>query len=203
MIQSSMGLLDRTCERCGAQFRAHACRIARGHGRFCSLKCVAVATAARRFPNAAPRYKSIHVKGHPLATSTGLIQEHRYLLYEMIGHGSHPCHWCAAPVTWMPGARTRKGALVVDHVDRDTHNNAPENLVPSCQTCNIQRNRTDRVRDDEPYVLMTGQAGRHRAVPRTCQSCGAPFLHLAADRRPNRGRFCSRSCARRQPRRAG
>lgn len=62
---------------------------------------------------------------------------HRIVLWEAIGPGPHTCRWCDRVVLWTYGLP--EDALVVDHVDRDTTNNARSNLVPSCSPCNIGR----------------------------------------------------------------
>lgn len=129
----------------------------------------------------------------------GRVWEHRWVLYEKIGPGPHPCHWCGAMVNW--GFGTGPGVLTVDHLDNVGTNNVPENLVPSCHTCNCTRQRKDLIRPGELSVTMTGQSGRKRAVLRTCRYCGKEFAFLAADRKPTHGQFCSRSCARRWPHR--
>lgn len=85
------------------------------------------------------RYKSVEEPGHPLAGTSGWILLHRKLLFERIGPGWHPCHWCGEPVEWRTGVKPFKGSLVVDHVDHDTLNNEPGNLVPSCNPCNGHR----------------------------------------------------------------
>lgn len=84
------------------------------------------------------RYKSVRDPAHPLATPSGLILLHRKMLYDRIGPGWHPCHWCGEPVEWRIG-KPASGALVADHLDHDTRNNSPENLVPSCNPCNGHR----------------------------------------------------------------
>jgi hypothetical protein len=45
--------------------------------------------------------------GHPLLTpgSRNLVPEHRIVLYEAIGPGSHPCTWCGRLVNWEPGTQ--------------------------------------------------------------------------------------------------
>jgi hypothetical protein len=74
---------------------------------------------------------------HPLAfPSSGKVLRHRAVLYESIGPGSHPCHWCKRMVAWEDAP---PNGLVADHVDGDRFNNDPANLVPSCQTCNLNR----------------------------------------------------------------
>lgn len=82
-------------------------------------------------------YRRIHLAGHPLARSQGLVYEHRVVLFDAIGPGQHPCHWCGRTVSW---TATRQGRrLIVDHLDDDGLNNDPENLVPSCLRCNTSR----------------------------------------------------------------
>lgn len=71
---------------------------------------------------------------HPLATR-GQVAEHRFVLYNEIGPGPHLCHWgCGKLLEW--GGRE---GIQADHVDGDTMNNHPENLVPSCSSCNCLR----------------------------------------------------------------
>ena len=77
-------------------------------------------------------YRVLTKHGHPLATEDGRIYKHRLVLFSVIGEGTHACHWCEKPVTW--GVN-----LYADHVDDDRVNNTPENLVPSCNGCNITR----------------------------------------------------------------
>lgn len=78
--------------------------------------------------------------GHPLANASGEVLRHRAVLFGTIGPGEHPCHWCDQPVEWT-SLGLIAGALVVDHVDWDTTNNDPANLVPSCHPCNSGRLR--------------------------------------------------------------
>lgn len=139
----------------------------------------------------------IHAPDHPLAFNSPYIPEYRALLYKAIGPGAHPCHHCGAEVQWMPGGKCGPGVLVVDHLDRDPLNDAIENLAPSCQRCNIL-NSARTVRDDEDFRVI-GKGTRLRGEARNCELCGNRFV-AHPDRRPGRGRFCSRSCARKKPR---
>lgn len=74
---------------------------------------------------------------HPMAVN-GVVLEHRAVLYDRIGAGHHPCHWCGSSVEWRNGSRA-KGNLVADHLDGQKANNEPDNLVPSCIACNGTR----------------------------------------------------------------
>lgn len=81
-------------------------------------------------------YRVIKAPGHPRATAQGKALEHRVVLYDAIGPGPHPCHWCGVTLPWAGGA---SHGINVDHLDDDRLNNARENLVPSCLDCNTKR----------------------------------------------------------------
>lgn len=141
-------------------------------------------------------YRYVRRKHHPLAGASGYIPEHRLILWEKIGPGSHPCHWCGVSVTWLPGGRTAKGCLITDHVDRNPKNNDPDNLVPACQACNIRRGKGDRF-DNAPSLITNGV--REAATEKVCQTCAKPFLIATKllgrkGKNANAGRYCSRRC---------
>ena len=96
------------------------------------------ASAPPRALRAAKRYRSRLIPGHPLAGVDGRALEHRLVLFDKIGPGEHRCHWCGTSIRW-----TTEGligdALVVDHVNHDRLDNAPGNLVASCNVCNNHR----------------------------------------------------------------
>lgn len=79
-------------------------------------------------------YRALTMHGHPLADRWGHVLEHRMVLFDKIGPGEHPCHWCAVPVRWGE-------SLHVDHVNFKRSDNDPANLVPSCNPCNAARTR--------------------------------------------------------------
>lgn len=79
-------------------------------------------------------YWTVKRPDHPLARKNGDVAEHRLALYDVIGEGPHPCHWCSRTVEWKG-----RPALVVDHIDGDIDRNAADNLVPSCHPCNSTR----------------------------------------------------------------
>lgn len=140
------------------------------------------------------KYKGLYRPNHPLSSKTGYVSEHRFVLFDTIGPGTHHCHWCGTDVTWIVGKRTSKGSLVVDHLDDNASNNIPSNLVPSCHSCNCSRNKSNKVQDHEIYKTMTRNYGRHRAELRICKTCGKEFPHIKAEKRPNRGQYCSPNC---------
>lgn len=84
-------------------------------------------------------YRLIDARDHPLVNVQGYAYEHRLVLFDKIGPGWHPCHWCAEPVTWDVRNVGEAGCLTVDHLDAQRLNNVPENLVPSCIQCNSAR----------------------------------------------------------------
>jgi hypothetical protein len=77
---------------------------------------------------------------HPLASprGRGALAEHRVILYDKLGPGPHPCHWCGTMRDWGGGTE----GIYVDHLDRDGLNNDPDNLVPSCFLCNWNRDNS-------------------------------------------------------------
>lgn len=91
-------------------------------------------TAAGFYIHHGYRYLTMQ-QGHPLAQPTGLLQEHRKVLYDAIGPGPHPCHWgCGRMLEW-----GGYGGVQPDHLDGDKLNNETTNLVPSCISCNARR----------------------------------------------------------------
>jgi hypothetical protein len=185
--------LHRQCLIC----RAHFTTCPSLNKKYCGRKCFHMSKHKEFIKT---RYRGLHVgREHPLTLNSEVVGEHRVILWEKIGAGSHPCHHCGEPVTWIVGAGTAvRDALVVDHLDRNPLNNDPGNLAPSCQPCNWLN--CDRiVRDDEDYrVILTGT--RVRGERRSCEQCAGSFVAWPSGKAAGRGRFCSRSCARRAPR---
>jgi len=178
--------VEHTCDRCGAVFT----RVPTQAGKYCSKEC---AYAARRKDDPAHR-RMLNAPGHPLAFNSPYIPEHRAILYERIGPGTHHCHHCRQPVTWRPGGGTGKGVLVVDHLDRDPMNNSDENLAPSCTRCNVLN--ADRTIGDQESFRVLASGVRVRGDARKCEHCGGDFVTWTKNPGRGRGRFCSRSCAR-------
>lgn len=147
------------------------------------------------------RYRYVRIdETHPLAVQIGMknhvivrsprIGEHRLVLWDKIGPGEHPCHWCGTHLQW--GKGVRHGVLIADHLDGDPSNNDPENIVASCNVCNSIRVRRGRPRIEPGEATTTAKDGtRLRAKHHPCQWCGDTFT--AELSRPN-PRFCSQSC---------
>ena len=78
---------------------------------------------------------------HPLAGAQGKLLVNRLVLFEKIGPGGHPCHWCGRPLVWRKG-RVKADSILADHLDEDRTNNEPDNLVAACNACNTTRGRS-------------------------------------------------------------
>jgi hypothetical protein len=81
-------------------------------------------------------YRVIYDPTHEIAPASGVLYEHRAVLFGAIGEGPHACRWCDRLVVWRGKGR---GKLVVDHLDGVKTNNDPSNLLPSCAQCNSTR----------------------------------------------------------------
>jgi hypothetical protein len=127
---------DRICEKCGTQFKSKPAYKSRPRvGRFCSQTCSGTKPGSGKRPS---KYRP----GHPLANSDGRILAYRLTLYERIGPGPHPCHWCGDELQWIARVgreSSGKADLLADHLDGDPTNSASDNLVPSCHACNVLR----------------------------------------------------------------
>jgi hypothetical protein len=65
-----------------------------------------------------------------------MVREHRVALFEKLGPGDHPCHWCGMQLAWF-GRQSER--ICTDHLDFNRLNNDPSNLVPACLDCNAKR----------------------------------------------------------------
>jgi hypothetical protein len=102
---------------------------------------------------------------HPLATAQGKLLEHRVVLFDAIGPGTHPCHWCGVILSWQGRPSQR---ICTDHLDHNKLNNTRENLVVSCLDCNTKRRAVPYVpKPKRKYVYVLTerqkQAARERA----------------------------------------
>lgn len=72
--------------------------------------------------------------------TSGYVLQHRQVAYDHYGAGEQKCNWCEVPLVWSD--------VEVDHLDWNRANTRGENLVISCQECNIAR-RKPRTREEE------------------------------------------------------
>lgn len=127
------------------------------------------------------KYKSVLRPGHVLADKDGRVRVHRLVLYEKIGGGQHCCYWCSVPVGWLEPPPNR---LVADHVDADKWNNAPTNLVPSCDRCNAGREKRARSRCKQGHLLVGDNLYlRPDSGSRQCRTCKADTFRRFSERR--------------------
>jgi hypothetical protein len=93
------------------------------------------------------KYHHMYRPGHPLASRNGKVYEHRLVLYDKVGPSPQSCHWCGKRIVWLvadPIWPNDPRLIFADHLDRDTANNDPDNLVPVCFNCNIARGKAAR-----------------------------------------------------------
>ena|ERR1019366_6813204 len=83
----------------------------------------------------------INAEGYPISSLRGRIPYHRFVLFEKLGKpDATRCNWCGYVLPWTSTAMSSMFLVInADHLDGDTHNNQPENLVPSCAWCNANR----------------------------------------------------------------
>lgn len=190
-----------TCEHCGKVIsRKHARRA----NRFCSQACYFASGPRGNYVEKTASARMKRASNHPLAPPSGVVAVCRIVLYEKIGSGSHPCNWCGRALFWKPGEGLTNDAIMADHLDFDMHNDVPENLVPSCRTCNVHRlidGRQKLIEDDE-VVVINANGTRTRGIERSCIICGEKFIARLSQVKLGRATCCSRSCARRLPRSA-
>jgi hypothetical protein len=153
------------------------------------------------------RYKTMMIdRSHPIAETIGRVAHpnstriqvyvHKFNLYERIGDGPHPCHWCGRELHW--GRGVSGATLLADHLDGNHLNNDPLNLAPSCNGCNTIRARSFRPVIEPTELFIVNKDGtRSRAEWCECSECGVEFL--AHTSRVKRGtvKTCSRSCSNR------
>lgn len=179
------------CKQCGGPLSA--IQVKRGRP-YCSRGCYGMSLRGVRVPNV--KHRMVTRKDHPIAPPSGVLAIARVNLYDKIGPGTHPCNWCKKVISW-DAELYSDTAIVADHLNWDSENDEPENLVPSCNACNSHRRKTGHSKTlspEEPTLMRGGRPTR--AVHRECEFCQSDFLAVPADIRNGKGRFCSRPCAR-------
>jgi 5-methylcytosine-specific restriction endonuclease McrA len=126
---------------------------------------------------------------HPLRVNAVAVPEHRVILWNRYGPGTHSCHRCGKSVTWF--GRPASELIVTDHLDQNSKNNDPENLAISCQRCNTMNTKRN-VQDDELFIVRK-DGTRLRAIQVDCAFCGAAVL-IPKCYDPTTRRYCDRRC---------
>lgn len=91
-------------------------------------------------------YRRVRAPLHPLAKASGIVGEHRIVLFARIGYGPHRCHWCGVSVQWGVNLDT-------DHLNGQPNDNDSGNLVESCPPCNTTRGMAMRAEAYRKEVL--------------------------------------------------
>ncbi len=114
------------------------------------------------------KYMTEKRPGHPVAHADGRVRVHRAVLYDKIGPGPHPCHWCGLSVDWYGDPE-----LHADHLDANTWNNDPANLVASCPPCNSARTmrEADSCVNGHAYTPENIYRAPSRPTNRICRQC--------------------------------
>lgn len=142
------------------------CGKRRKSGRYCSMHTARVKrhgsvnvvrpNAVGRFVQAGAGYIKLTGSKHPLAIG-GTVFEHRAVLYDSIGPGEHPCHWCGARPSG--GSRTKASS--------------------NCRsTMSIPTGRTTRLPTSSQPAIGAIQRGA------STTSCSGPTADMATDTRP-------------------
>lgn len=121
-------------------------------------------------PLTVAKYMTATRPDHPTAHADGRVRVHRAVLYDKVGPGADSCHWCGAVISWFA---VGGGELVADHVDGDTWNNDPENLVPSCIACNGTRRLSERTHCSRGHEFTPENTywRKDRRATRQCREC--------------------------------
>jgi hypothetical protein len=89
---------------------------------------------------------------HPAASTSGVTGYHRIILWDKLNGADVPCNWCGKQLYWSKSWPQAGDALVVDHLNGVKDDNGPENLVPSCASCNIKRADRSNLKKHGPCV---------------------------------------------------
>lgn len=123
----------------------------RSDRKYCSTVCSKTArksltTNVFNVNNGYVRVAGPMVSGHSVFSTLGRWNRlHVIIAYDMYGAGPHQCHWCSTDIEWLfskkHDAELNGKKIVVDHVNGVTIDNRSENLVLSCNWCNLHRGK--------------------------------------------------------------
>lgn len=155
-------MTDRTCavEGCDKSPRSATAELCKMHYHRWYRHGDVRKVATKRKTGQQRRYVVEHNPQHPIAPPSGKIWVHRRVLYDTIGAGPHPCHWCGLSLQWRH--EQRELSIHVDHLDGQTDNNEVSNLVVSCPSCNTARG----VRSRHEALVADGWWSHHDTIRR-------------------------------------
>lgn len=154
---------------CGRSARYKAARLCQKHYfrqyRYGTTETTRVGKGRDRYVTPSG-YVYIRRPNHPLALTSGLVSEHRALVFDDLGPGPMRCALCGIEVTWE--------TVHIDHIDETTDNNVRSNLRPTCSVCNTRRGRrpeyTYKGRLAISFDGVTQTANEWADDPRVCVS---------------------------------
>lgn len=77
-------------------------------------------------------YVTLFDRSHPIATKSGMLYEHRKVVYDVVGDLPKACFWCSKSLGgW--------NEVVIDHLNEHKGDNRLENLKIVCNDCNRAR----------------------------------------------------------------
>ena len=84
------------------------------------------------------------VRTHPVFGDRKIVRLHVLVAFDKYGPDVQQCFWCGKDVKWLFGvnvAGSNNKKIVVDHLNDVKIDNRSDNLVLSCNSCNLRRSR--------------------------------------------------------------
>jgi len=125
-------------------------------------------------------YQFVHETSHELVDSRGYVAEHRFVLFNNLGHSITECEKCKRSWCWGGGKSCH-----VDHIDSDITNNHISNLRPLCNSCNTRRGRKPEHEYDN--CLSVEYNGEVKSIKEWSKEDFVPVEHYTIRRRLNNG----------------
>ena len=119
--------------------------------KFCSITCSKLSRKSSsnifNFNTDYLRVAGPIVNDHSIFSTSGpWVRLHVIVAYDKYGPGPHQCYWCQRKIDWYFGNShnswiSGEYKVVVDHLNTVKIDNRSENLVLSCNPCNLRRSR--------------------------------------------------------------
>ena len=206
-IESQEDNPQKECKVCGKTFKVYPSHT--GRRECCSIKCAnKVRGKLTKSGSGNPAWKdgtTVHsdgylylsVKGHPFTSNGNYVFEHR-LVMEQWMRESAPNHKFLVEIN---GTKYLNPDISVHHIDGNKRNNKPKNLLACTNSSHHLIHNGKPPMQGEVWPEVKGQAVYQPVhVKRICELCGAEFMKLRSDVARGFGRFCSRTCYDKRPR---